>query len=248
MSSICMDINQMIVKCVNKLADKYDFDEKEALSFLKGNSMNPKQKSHKITINEKTIYKVRPNNADVTNSSFKHLHNTLEEDFNKNENANQIVEDLETSLGRNVNAKSCVYCKKQCKSNTEEMVPITKRGRMCKMNVFSCCGTCNSSKGDLNVEEWLTSNRPGAKAVSEKDKIILIDYHRHNYDVMIIPMSISKDYDTITSNMKKANNLYLDIIKKTLTRKECGQNMFTELQSCIDDIANTLNMLKELSI
>ena len=244
MSSICMDINQ-IVKCVvNKLADKYDFDEKEGLSFLmKVNSMNPKEKSHKI-IKENTVYKVRPNNADVTNSSFKHLHNTLEEDLKKNENANQIVEDLETSLGRKVNAKSCVYCKKQCKSNTEEMVPITKRGRMCKMNVFSCCGICNSSKGDLNVEEWLTSNRPGAKVVSEKDKIILIDYHRRNYDVMIIPMSISKDYDTLTSNTKKANDLYLSIIKNTLTRKECGQNMFTELQSYIDDITKTLHRIK----
>ena len=244
MSSICIDINQ-IVKCVvNKLADKYDFDEKEGLSFLmKVNSMNPKEKSHKI-IKENTVYKVRPNNADVTNSSFKHLHNTLEEDLKKNENANQIVEDLETSLGRKVNAKSCVYCKKQCKSNTEEMVPITKRGRMCKMNVFSCCGICNSSKGDLNVEEWLTSNRPRAKVVSEKDKIILIDYHRRNYDVMIIPMSISKDYDTLTSNTKKANDLYLSIIKNTLTRKECGQNMFTELQSYIDDITKTLHRIK----
>jgi len=71
----------------------------------------------------------------------------------------------------------CAYCDTVVKkTNWDELVPITKNGRMNASNQVPCCGSCNSSKGNKtgqDFELWLVTR--GSLAHHHEDYYITCD-------------------------------------------------------------------------
>lgn len=52
----------------------------------------------------------------------------------------------------------CLYCEKRVtKSNatTDHIVPISKGGNNCQVNLIVCCFDCNNERGDMKFTEYL---------------------------------------------------------------------------------------------
>ena len=106
---------------------------------------------------------IRKKRANYINSMLKDLNKSCEP-FITDQVHDNDKKKLTNILGFNVHGKKCIYC---CgvsnKSNTEEIIPITKNGRSNKMNIVTACGSCNSSKQDKvgkKLEEWLKDHSP----------------------------------------------------------------------------------------
>lgn len=57
----------------------------------------------------------------------------------------------------NKNAK-CIYC--ECKltienATTDHIIPISKGGNNCQVNLMVCCFDCNNERGDLEFKDYL---------------------------------------------------------------------------------------------
>ena len=60
-------------------------------------------------------------------------------------------------LSENTNSK-CIYC--NCKLNennatSDHIIPISKGGNNCKLNLIVCCVKCNNERGDLPFYQYL---------------------------------------------------------------------------------------------
>lgn len=56
--------------------------------------------------------------------------------------------------------KHCTYCKKAMRSvekTLDHVTPITRGGQHALTNACVCCKTCNSSKGNRLIDEWIGS-------------------------------------------------------------------------------------------
>ena len=87
------------------------------------------------------------------------------------------------------NKDECMYCGvkvKPNKINSDEFRPITQKGRMNKINCVTCCGSCNSSKGDKTGYEllkWLN----GDNIPNKQRKEAIVYWWVQNEKYMIIP-------------------------------------------------------------
>ena len=62
---------------------------------------------------------------------------------------------LSDLLGFSVHKKKCTYCEKEASNGEgDEIIPVTKGGRMNECNRVKCCASCNQSKGDRTLEQW----------------------------------------------------------------------------------------------
>jgi hypothetical protein len=52
---------------------------------------------------------------------------------------------------------ACVYCGSRRDLTIDHVVPVSKGGRHIDSNLVACCSDCNTSKGDRNVDEWLSA-------------------------------------------------------------------------------------------
>lgn len=60
---------------------------------------------------------------------------------------------LEENIGAN-----CIYCDvKLDKENatTDHIIPISKGGNNCQVNLVVCCKSCNNERGDLDFNEYM---------------------------------------------------------------------------------------------
>jgi len=76
-----------------------------------------------------------------------------------------VVVSPSITLSSRLPPQQCIYCNAEVKKrNVDELVPITKYGRMNKFNQVPCCGSCNSSKGNKvgqDFELWLVTRGCG---------------------------------------------------------------------------------------
>ena len=99
-----------------------------------------------------TKSKIEKRQADYANSYCKDLNFACEEFLDKS-SPNVTLSEL---LGFDVHGKKCIYCETDVNSkNVDELIPITKGGRYSFHNFVMCCGRCNSSKSDKDIERWL---------------------------------------------------------------------------------------------
>jgi len=59
--------------------------------------------------------------------------------------------------------KNCVYCGSQVDLTTEHLIPLSRGGENVSDNVVLACKSCNASKGEKGVFEWL--------GLKEKDRL-----------------------------------------------------------------------------
>jgi 5-methylcytosine-specific restriction endonuclease McrA len=82
----------------------------------------------------------------------------------------------------NVPGNLCVYCDTVVKpTNVDEMVAITKGGRVNHANMVPCCGSCNSSKGNkygFDMIMWLIKR----ESVATKRSLQIADYMERNLE------------------------------------------------------------------
>ena len=60
------------------------------------------------------------------------------------------------------NAK-CLYCNKRVTSKngtTDHIIPISKGGNNCQVNLIVCCFDCNNERGDMHFEDYLRLKNP----------------------------------------------------------------------------------------
>jgi 5-methylcytosine-specific restriction endonuclease McrA len=53
----------------------------------------------------------------------------------------------------------CVYCANAVATTGDHVVPRGKGGRTELANAVGCCRTCNTSKGNRTLREWVASGR-----------------------------------------------------------------------------------------
>lgn len=51
----------------------------------------------------------------------------------------------------------CAYCQKNKAESVDHIIPVSKGGNSVPGNLLPCCKSCNSSKHNKNVFEWLAS-------------------------------------------------------------------------------------------
>lgn len=59
----------------------------------------------------------------------------------------------------------CAYCGRPAATG-DHVVPRSKGGRTHPTNTVACCSTCNTSKGDRTLNEWISSGTAPAGAAS----------------------------------------------------------------------------------
>lgn len=126
----------------------------------------------KKTQNAHVTYRKRSLHHDMTNELLKRLSYKKEL---RNSNADPPPHHHIVDICK-ANRNECLYCGRTVSSNNvDELVPITKGGRMSFHNRVPCCGGCNSSKGakdgyDLTI--WLIKHNP----VSVDKAVNIADY------------------------------------------------------------------------
>ena len=55
--------------------------------------------------------------------------------------------------------RSCAYCGAQGGLQQDHVVPVSKGGAYTRKNILPACGSCNSSKGNKSLLEWLPGRR-----------------------------------------------------------------------------------------
>jgi hypothetical protein len=57
-------------------------------------------------------------------------------------------------------SSKCIYCNSKLNENNatcDHIIPISKGGNNCKLNLIVCCIKCNSERGDLPFYEYLNT-------------------------------------------------------------------------------------------
>lgn len=70
--------------------------------------------------------------------------------------------DLSNFINEPAHGKLCIYCGETGNRDSDEIVPVTKRGRINSCNQVTCCGKCNSSKGARSGDDfirWLETSK-----------------------------------------------------------------------------------------
>lgn len=57
---------------------------------------------------------------------------------------------------KELHGNKCAYCGSSGKVEMDHIVPISRGGAHHESNVVPCCRSCNASKGDRPLEEWLS--------------------------------------------------------------------------------------------
>lgn len=70
-------------------------------------------------------------------------------------------------LKENKNAK-CIYCEKKLDENSatsDHIIPISKGGNNCQVNLVVTCFDCNNQRGDLDFYEYLKIKNPNKSSI-----------------------------------------------------------------------------------
>jgi len=70
-------------------------------------------------------------------------------------------------LSENKNAK-CIYCESKLtmdNATTDHIIPISKGGNNCQINLMVCCFDCNNERGDIEFKEYLVTKNPKYKGI-----------------------------------------------------------------------------------
>lgn len=62
----------------------------------------------------------------------------------------------------------CIYCENLLtneNATSDHIIPISKRGNNCQVNLMVCCKNCNNERGDMEFNEYLKSKNPKYKKV-----------------------------------------------------------------------------------
>ena len=62
----------------------------------------------------------------------------------------------------------CIYCEKILtneNATSDHIVPISKKGNNCQVNLMVCCKSCNNERGDMEFNEYLKTKNPKYKNV-----------------------------------------------------------------------------------
>jgi hypothetical protein len=70
---------------------------------------------------------------------------------------------------------SCIYCGSENATRWDHLIPVSQGGDTVKGNLVPACGSCDDSKQDRSIEEWLSSGSkkaPDSKhAEAIKDRV-----------------------------------------------------------------------------
>ena len=67
---------------------------------------------------------------------------------------------------------SCIYCGSHDATRWDHLTPVSQGGDTVKGNLVPACSSCDDSKQDRSVEEWLDSGSKKAPGDVFRDKII----------------------------------------------------------------------------
>lgn len=62
----------------------------------------------------------------------------------------------------------CIYCEKTLtvqNATSDHIVPISKKGNNCQINMVVCCKSCNNERGNVEFNEYLKIKNPKYKKV-----------------------------------------------------------------------------------
>lgn len=62
----------------------------------------------------------------------------------------------------------CIYCENKLtihNATSDHIIPISKRGNNCQINMVVCCKSCNNERGNLDFKEYLKVKNPKYKKI-----------------------------------------------------------------------------------
>ena len=98
----------------------------------------------------KRVYHKYHNDAEYRNKLLVHMQKrrTLKAKQKVDFDANDWIE------VRKKFKQSCAYCGARGKLTMDHVIAISKGGGLTKDNIIPCCGSCNSSKNNRDMQEW----------------------------------------------------------------------------------------------
>lgn len=105
--------------------------------------------------------------ANYRHSMMIDMHQIIEEDHARLVPSEVMLRDYEkfdmsNFINEPAHGKLCVYCGETGNRDSDEIIPVTKRGRINSCNQVTCCGKCNSSKGARSGDDfihWLETSK-----------------------------------------------------------------------------------------
>jgi len=71
------------------------------------------------------------------------------------------IQSISDRFIKNLYASSCVYCGAVERIEADHIIPISRGGAHCENNLQPLCKSCNSSKKDKTMAEWLSDKEKG---------------------------------------------------------------------------------------
>jgi len=88
--------------------------------------------------------------------------------------------------------KLCVFCSSESNLQTDHLIPRSRGGRDESDNMVLACPTCNTSRGDKGIFEWL-----GLKEKDHLHRLVAGKYLKQLYDLHEVADTLSVDRVTL---------------------------------------------------
>ena len=90
-----------------------------------------------------------------------------------------------------INDEQCVYCNQSTEDQktTDEIIPCSEGGRMNHMNCVPCCGSCNSSKGNKCIKNFVNNggNVNKDRPIPTPNRKKILTFVKRNKKYMKVP-------------------------------------------------------------
>ena len=141
----------------------------------------------------KSQYKLRFRNirSDIHNELLKRAAAHIEKKHPAKVDITPITEHL------GISNLQCIYCDVDVKLlNMDEMIPVTKGGRVSRANRVPCCGNCNSSKGNRDGYDFVMWLMKRDRIKSERAVEIAEYIEKHKTHLRFGPGTGMEDFET----------------------------------------------------